>query len=125
MNSFDRESLIATVYGDGQVSVFRNQEVIHSNVQLPMRQVFFNAVAATYMDGEPCIAIASFGKGPGVNLRHAVTLCEMRSLPCKDSVWCVCINATATKLFFGTNSGGDLLSEHWFVSVTDSLMNFL
>ena len=60
------------------------------------------------MDGwllEPCIAIAGCGKGAGVYLRHAVTLGEVRSLPYKEDVYCVCINATGTKLLFGTQSG--------------------
>ena len=85
--------------------MFRDQEVIHSNVQLPMQYVDVNAVAATYVEGEPCIAIAGWGKGAGVYLRHAVTLGEVRSLPYKENVYCVCINATGTKLFFGTVSG--------------------
>ncbi len=88
------------------------------NVQLPMEVVGFNAftaryadgepciaVAATHVDGEPCIAIAGCGKGAGVYLRHAVTLEEVRSLPYKENVNCVCINTTGTKLFFGTKSG--------------------
>ena len=74
-------------------------------MQLPMETVCYNAVAATYMDGEPCIAIAGQGKGAGVYLRHAVTLGEVRSLPYKEGVNCVCINATGTKLFFGTEAG--------------------
>ncbi len=85
--------------------MFRYQEVIRSNVQLPMERVYFNGVAATYVDGEPCIAIAGFGKGAGVYLWHAVTLGEVRSLPYKEGVYCVCINAPGTKLFFGTKSG--------------------
>ncbi len=85
--------------------MFRDQEVIHSNVQLPMQWIYYDAVAATYVDGEPCIAIAGNGKGAGVYLRHAMTLGEVRSLPYKEDVYCVCINATGTKLFFGTESG--------------------
>ncbi len=69
-----------------------------------MEHVDRNAVAATYVDGEPCIAITGFGKGAGVYLRHAVTLGEVRSLPCKEDVYCVCINAAGTKLYFGTKS---------------------
>jgi hypothetical protein len=79
--------------------------VIHSNVQLPIKIVNRNAVVAMYVDGEPCIAIAGYGKGAGVYLRHAVTLGEVRSLPYREDVYCVCINATGTKLFFGTHSG--------------------
>ncbi len=79
--------------------------MIHSNVQLPMEKFFRNAVVATYVDGEPCIAVAGWGKGAGIYLRHAVTLCEVRSLPYKENVFCVSINATGTKLFFGTKSG--------------------
>jgi hypothetical protein len=89
----------------GQCSVFCDQAVIHSSVQLPMHGVFRNAVAATCVDGEPCIAIAGCGKGAGVYLRHAVTLDEVRLLPYKEIVCCLCINATGTKLFFGTQSG--------------------
>jgi hypothetical protein len=70
-----------------------------------MEKVYCNAVAATYMNGEPCMAIAGFDEGAGVYLRHAVTLGEVRSLPYKENVYCVCINATGTKLFFGTKSG--------------------
>jgi hypothetical protein len=70
-----------------------------------MEHVDGNGFAATRMDGEPCIAIAGYGKGAGVYLRHAVTLCEIRSLPYKENVWCVCINANGTKAFFGTLSG--------------------
>jgi hypothetical protein len=104
-NSFDRDAFITAVNRDGLCSVFRDQEVIHSKVQLQMETVYNNAVAATYVDGEPCIAIAGCGKGAGVYLRYAVTLGEVRSLPYKEDVLCVCINAMGTKLFFGTNSG--------------------
>ncbi len=85
--------------------MFRDQEVIHYNVQLPSGDLLFNAVAATYVHGEPCIAIAGCGNGAGVYVRHAVTLGEMISLPYKEDVLCVCINSTVTKLFFGTVSG--------------------
>ena len=101
----DLNTFIITVDQNGQCSVFRDQEVIHSNVQLPMQGVWQNAVAAIYVDGELCIAIAGYGKGAGVYLRHAVTLGEVRSLPYKEDVRCICINATGTKLFFGTQSG--------------------
>ncbi len=70
-----------------------------------MEHVYRNAVAARYVDGEPCIAVAGYGKGAGVYLRHALTLGEVRSLPYKEDVYCVCINASGTKLFFGTESG--------------------
>jgi hypothetical protein len=103
--SFDRGTFLAIVNYRGQCSVFRDQEMILSNVQLPMEWITHNAVAATYIDGEPCIAIAGYRKGAGVYLRHAVTLDEVRSLPYKEDVYCVCINATGTKLFFGTKSG--------------------
>ncbi len=103
LNSFD--PFIATVNRKGQVSVFRDQEVIHSNVQLQMQKVSGNAVAATYVDGEPCLAIAGCGKGAGVYLRHAVTLGEVRSLPYKKDVYCVYMNATGTKLLFGAGTG--------------------
>ncbi len=79
--------------------------MIPYNVQLLVKHVFDNAVAATYVDGEPCVAVAGYGKGAGVYLRHAVTLGEVRSLPYKEDVYWVCINATGTKLFFGTGSG--------------------
>ncbi len=85
--------------------MLRDQEVIHSNVHLPMKNVDRNAVAATYVDGEPCIAVAGYGQGAGVYLLHAVTLGEVRSLPYKENVYCICINTTRTKLFFGTQSG--------------------
>ena len=85
--------------------MFRDQEVIHSNVQLPIDNILRNAVAATYVDGEPCIVIAGHGKRAGVYLLHAVTLGGLRSLPYKENVLCVCINTTGTKLFFGTQSG--------------------
>jgi hypothetical protein len=84
--------------------VFRDQEVIHANVQ-SVQKVDFNAVVAFFVHGEPCIAIAGYGKGAGVELRHAVTLGVVTSLPYKKGVYCVCINATRTKLFFGTQSG--------------------
>ncbi len=83
----------------------RDQEVVHSSLQLPMQFVFYNAVVATYVDGEPCIAVAGFGEGAGVYLRHAATLSEVRSLPYTEDVYCVCINATGTKMFFGTHTG--------------------
>ena len=70
-----------------------------------MERVYYNSVAATYVDGEPCIAVAGFGEGAGVYLRHVVTLGEVISLPYKEDVCCVCINATGTKLFFGTQAG--------------------
>ncbi len=63
-----------------------------------MQCVNYNAVAATYVDGEPCIAVAGFGEGAGVYLQHAVTLGEVRSLAYKENVYCVCINAAGTKL---------------------------
>ncbi len=85
--------------------MFRDQEVIHSNVQLPMEGINFNSVVAIYVDGEPCIGIAGWGKGAGVYLRHAVNLYEVRSLPYKEDVFCLCFNAIGTKLFFGTGSG--------------------
>ena len=72
---------------------------------MPMERVERTAVAVTYLDGEPCIVVAGWGKGAGVYLRHAVTLMELRSLSYKEDVWCICINATGTKLFFGTQSG--------------------
>ncbi len=103
LDSFDPFTVAVNRYG--QVSVFRDQEVIHSNVQLPMARVYVNAVAATYVDGEPCIAVAGQGEGAGVYLRHAVTLGEVKSLPYKESVYCVCVNASGIKLFFGTESG--------------------
>ena len=74
-------------------------------MQLPMKEVCHNAVAATYLDGEPCIAIVGWDKGAGVYIRHAVTLGVVRSLPYKEDVYCVCFNATKTNLFFGTLSG--------------------
>ncbi len=105
LNRFDRDTFIVTVNNKGQVSVFRDQEVIHSNVQMPMEGVNNNAVVSMYVDGEPCIAIVGWGKGAGVYLRHALTLGEVRSLPYKENVWCVCTNTIGTKLFFGTESG--------------------
>ena len=70
-----------------------------------MSCVYGNAVVSTYLDGEPCIAFAGVGKGAGIYIWHAVTLGEVRSLPYKKDVNCVCINTTGTKLFFGTESG--------------------
>ncbi len=85
--------------------MYRDQDVIQPYVQLPMESVLINAVAATYLDGEPCIVVAGWGYGAGVYLRHAVSLCEVRSLPTsKDDVTCVC-NVIGTKLLFGTKSG--------------------
>ncbi len=105
LNSFDRDTFITTVNVVGLASVFRDQEVIHSNVQLPMERAFYNSVAATHIDGEMCIAIPGWSKGAGIYIRHAVTLSEVRTLPYKENVYCVFINATRTKLFFGTQSG--------------------
>ncbi len=85
--------------------MFRDQEVIHSNVQLPMNKVGPNVIVAGYMDGELCIAYAGRGKGAGVYLRHALTLGELKLLPYKEDVHCVCFNATGTKMLFGTQSG--------------------
>ncbi len=85
--------------------MLRDQQVIHSNVQLSMENVHYNAVATTYLNGEPCIVVAGCGDGAGVYLRHAVTLEEVRSLPYKEGVFCVCVNASGSKLFFGTESG--------------------
>jgi hypothetical protein len=85
--------------------------VIHSNVQLPMASVSVNAVVAMYLDDEPCIAIAGRGEGAGVYIRHAVTLCEMSSLPYHEDVHCLCLNDTGTKIFFGTESGG-FVNDH-------------
>ncbi len=101
LNSFD--PCIALVTRMGRSSVFRDREVTHCDVQLPMEWVCNNAVVETYVDGKPCIGIAGWGKGAGVYLRHAMTLCEMKSLPYKEDVYCVCINTTGTKLFFGTD----------------------
>ncbi len=75
------------------------------NEQLPLEGVYNNAVAAICVGGEPCIAIGSHGKGAGIYIRHAMTLGEVRSLPYKEDVDCVCVNSTGTKLFFGTKSG--------------------
>ncbi len=73
---------------------------------LPKKKVESNnAFATTYTDGEPCIVMAVYGQGAGVYIRHAVTMDEMRALPYKEDVYCVCINATGTKVFFGTESG--------------------
>ncbi len=102
-NSFDAFTI--TVSDMGQVSVCHDQEVVHSNVHLPMQYVYLNAVTTIFVDGEPCIAVAGWGEGAGVYLRHAVTLGEVRSLQYKEDVYCVCINATGTKLFFGAQSG--------------------
>ncbi len=104
-NTLDHDEFIAIFDGFGQVSVFRNQEVVHSNVQLPKEMVPSNAVVATYIDGVPCIVIAGHGKGAGVYLRHGITMCELKSLPYKESVYCICINTTRTKLLFGAQSG--------------------
>jgi hypothetical protein len=106
LNRHDSNSFITTVNGSGQGSVCRDQEIIHSDVQLPFESFKFNAVVPTYVAGEPCIAIAGLGsKGAGVYLHHAVTLCEVRYVPSKENLNCVCINATGTKAFFGTDSG--------------------
>jgi hypothetical protein len=70
-----------------------------------MQMTHFNAAVGTYVDGGPCIAVAGYGKRAGVYIRHAVTLEEVRSLPFKENVYCICINATKTKFFFGTQSG--------------------
>ncbi len=75
---------------------------------LPMERVDRNAIVSMYIDGEPCVAIAAVGKGAGVYFRHAVTLGEVRSLPHKENVQCLCINDSGTKLFFGTKSGGSI-----------------
>jgi hypothetical protein len=48
----------------GQAFVFRGQEVIHANLQLPLEGV--DSAAAMYMDDEPCIVIAGKGKRAGV-----------------------------------------------------------
>ncbi len=85
--------------------MFRDQEVIHANVQLLMEHSSTNAVAAIYLDCEPCIAIAGYGERAGVHLRHAVTLGVVKSLMYKEDVYCVCVNTTGTKIFFGTESG--------------------
>ncbi len=104
-SSFDSSTFVDTVNVFGQICVFRDQEEIHSNVQLPMQEVECNAVAAMYLDGEPCIAVAGYFNGAGVYIRHAVTLREVRSLPYKEHVFCVCVHVTGIKLFFGTKSG--------------------
>jgi hypothetical protein len=103
-HSFDRNTFIVVVGGSNEVSVFRDEEVIQFNVQLPMVGLIIQAVATTYVDGEPCIVVAGYGNGAGVYLRHAVTLCEVRSLPTSKDVTCVC-NVIGSKLFFGTTSG--------------------
>ncbi len=105
LNSLDPCTFIVTVNGNGLVSVFRGQELIHYNVQLPMEEVYFSALFVTYLDGEPCLAIAGYGKEAGVCLRHAVTLDEVRSPPYKGLVYCMCMNAAGTNVFFGTHSG--------------------
>lgn len=83
-----------TVNGYGQCSVFRDQEVIHSDTQLPMYRVNLNnaVLAATYLEGDPCICIAGQGEESGMCLRHAVTLEKVRSIPFKEDVHCVCAN---------------------------------
>jgi hypothetical protein len=113
VHRFDLGTFIITVHDDGQASVFRDQEEIHSNVQMPIEKIYHNAVVPTYLDGEPCIAIAGYGKGSGVYLRHAVTMGDVKSLPYKENVYCVCINVTEAKLFFGTHSGWICWNENW------------
>ncbi len=105
LNSLDPGMFITTINAHGQVSVLSDQEVILSDIQLPMSSVNYNAAQATYVDGEPCIVVAGYNEGAGVYLRQALTLCEVKSLPYKENVYCVCINATGIKVFFGTESG--------------------
>jgi hypothetical protein len=103
--SFACDFYITIVDRDGRGSVFRDQCVLQDNVLLPMESIHFNAVMQTYLDGEPHIVIAAYGKRSGVYLLHAMTLGEVRSLPFKRDVSCVCIDVTGTKAFFGTESG--------------------
>jgi hypothetical protein len=58
-----------------------------------------------YLDGKPCIAIAGYGKGSGVYVHHAVTLDQLRSLPYKESVYCLCVDTARAEVFFGTQLG--------------------
>jgi hypothetical protein len=106
---FDRfdpaDLFVTTVSREGQGSVFHDQEVVHSNVQLPMSGISRNAVVEAYEDGEPCIVVAGHSHVTGIFIRHAITLNEVRSLPYKEAVYCVCISATGTKVFFGARSG--------------------
>ncbi len=81
MLSFDPGTFITTVNVKGKGSVFRDQEVIHYNVQLPMQVVYPDAIISMYLDGEPCILVVGCVEGAGVYFWHAVTLCEVRSLP--------------------------------------------
>ena len=105
-SSFDPLTFVATVNGRGQGSMFRDQEVIHSNVQLPIQDVTRNAMVGTYVDGEPCIGFVGRYKMVIIGyLLHAVTLREVRSMPCTEDVFCICINATGTKMFLGTETG--------------------
>ncbi len=103
MNTLDSSSFVVIVAANGQCSVLRDQEIIYNNVQLPMEQV--EDAVTTYVDAEPCVIIAAGGKAAGVYLLHAVALIKVRSLPYKEDVNCVCVNTTATKIFFGTMSG--------------------
>ncbi len=78
--------------------MLRDQEVMHFNVQLPMEKVFDKiAIAALYLDGDPCIVIGGWGKGAGVYILHAVTVETLSSLPYKQCVFCVCIDTTGTQ----------------------------
>jgi hypothetical protein len=94
-----------TVSHTGQCSVFRDQEAIHFNVQLPVKGVSTSAIAVMSLDGEPCVVLGSYGNGSGVYILHAVTLELLHSLPYKKYVECICIDATGDKVFFGTESG--------------------
>jgi hypothetical protein len=116
--SFD--AFITTVNAYGRASLLRDHGVIRFNMPLPMEGVIRNAVVAACVDGEPCIAIAGYGKGAGIYLRHALSLDDVRSLPYEEDVYCVCINGTGTKLFFGTQSGWTCkisigLKYGWFI----------
>jgi hypothetical protein len=105
LSSMESGAFITTVASDGRLSVLRDQGAIYYSVQLESGRISLpNAVVPIHVDGEPCIAIAGCDKA-GVFVWQNSPLCEVRSLPYKDKVHCICRNAAGTKLYFGTQAG--------------------
>ena len=102
--SFDEDVFIASVSDDAVLEIHHGDHLVTS--QQLARYVFTgNALAFGDVDGDPCIVVATRGKGSGVYIHRALTGQLVRSLPFRDDVYSVCIDRSGTLVVFGTQSG--------------------
>ncbi len=102
--SWNPSAILVGVDRAGMCSVVRDQDTLHSDFHLPVNRVFPNAIASTYIQGEPCFAVGG-ATGKGMHMMNAVTLDVVMSLPYDGEVLSVCIDDTAAIAYFGTLSG--------------------